>query len=137
MLSVQGNTWEGEGVCTSFLFNLRNAKAKHQKRFPSTVLRNIHISTCRGFPLPFTRQRKSSAARDSRAQERWGNHRQRALEKQQSEENISHAGNRAEICPTENKSVRSQAGTWAICEQQKEPKAASELLAAEQLVWFE
>lgn len=49
-------------------------------------------------------------------------------------ENISHAGNGAEICPTENKFIRFQAGTWAICEQQKEAKAAAELLAAEQLV---
>lgn len=89
--------------------------------------------------FPFLSQGRGKALlhADSRAQERWGNHRQRALEKQQSEENISHAGNGAEICPTENKSVRFQAGTWAICEQQKEPKAASELLAAEQLVWFE
>lgn len=51
--------------------------------------------------------------------------------------NISHAGNGAEICPTENKFVRFQAGTWTICEQQKEPKAATESLAAVQLAWLE
>lgn len=51
--------------------------------------------------------------------------------------NISHTSNGAEIRPTENKFVRFQAGTWAICEQQKEPKTATELLAAKQLVWLE
>lgn len=55
MLCVHGSARsekpEEEGVCTLFLFDLRNMKAKYGKMFPSDVLQNIHISRRCGFPV--------------------------------------------------------------------------------------
>lgn len=135
MLCAQGNASsqepEEEGACPLFPSSLRKETAEHWRRLPSTVLQDTHTSTGCGFPL--TGPRRGTASRRQTEPRRDLGITGIEHSKARIRGNISQTTNGAEIFPTENKFVRLQAGVWTVCEQEKEPNATNELLAAKRL----